>query len=286
MLLKTWLYDWLCLRSPELKPRTRESYEDLIARYIVPALGSVALEDLTGLEISHMLARISATGHSRTSEMCYVLLRCALRDLDSNPMRRVKRPAHRQVSPQAWSDEDIKVYIDALADHKHRLPLLLGVLLGLRRGEICGLRWEDIDFRRELIHIVNQRQRLSTGQIVDCSPKSATSIRSLPIPQQLLPLLRANRQLAGYLCALSPSGLDAAHRALVRRLGLPYIPLHGLRHSMATACIRHGGDMRALQDVLGHASYSTTANRYTHPDHEMLRKTIAQGTVLCYTVIQ
>ena len=286
MLLKIWLFDWLALRAPELKPRTLESYRYLCERHIIPALGEVPLQDLTALQISHMLAQISAAGHSRTSEMCFVLLRSALRELDQNPMLKVRRPAHRQISPEAWTDEQIDVYMHALRGHRHQLPLLLSLLLGLRRGEVCGLRWSDIDFREGMIHIVNQRQRLADGSLVDCSPKSISSVRSLPIPASLLPLLRSRRQIAGYVCPISPSGLDAAHRSIVRSLDLPYIPLHGLRHSMATACIRHGGDMRSLQSVLGHANYATTANRYTHPDTEMLRNAIELSTAMCYTVIQ
>lgn len=286
MTLKAWLNDWVALRSPELKPRTIESYRDLIDRHIAPAIGEIALEDLSSLEITHMLAGISAAGHSRTAEMCFVLLRSALQDLEPNPMRKVRRPAHRQKSPNAWTDEQIAVYLTAIRGHKHQLAFMLALLMGLRRGEICGLRWQDIDFRKEIIHVCNQRQRLQTGEIVDLSPKSESSVRDLPIPAPLLPLLRAQRQLAGYVCCLSPSGLDAAHRALAQKLDLPYIPLHGLRHSMATACIRHGGDMRSLQSVLGHANYATTANRYTHPDAEMLLRAIEKSSALCYTVLQ
>lgn len=286
MLLSTWLSDWLALRAAELKPRTLESYADLIHRHINPAIGAIDLGELSAVQISHMLAQISASGHTRTSEMCFVLLRSALRDLETDPMRKVRRPAHRQTSPEPWSDDQITVYMHALRGHRHELPLLLALLMGLRRGEVCGLRWQDVDFQQGVINVCNQRQRMATGAIVDCPPKSLSSVRSLPIPPSLLPLLRARRQLAGYVCTLSPSGLDAAHRAIVRRLALPYIPLHGLRHSMATACIRHGGDMRSLQSVLGHANYATTANRYTHPDMEMLRKAIAQSTALCYDVLQ
>lgn len=286
MLLKNWLDDWIILRSPKLKPRTIECYKHLIDHHINPALGNVILEDLNSVQIQHMLAQISRDGHSRSAEMCFVLLRSALRKVNPLIMADVERPAHRQVSPPAWSDADIVAYLAALKDHRHRLPLMLGLLLGLRRGEICGLRWEDIDFKQNIIHIVNQRQRLSDGQILDMSPKSMSSVRDLPIPDQLLPLLRSRRQLSGYLCNITPSGLDAAHRRLVQRLGLKYTPLHGLRHSMATACIRHGGDMRSLQSILGHASYTTTANRYTQPDIEMLRKAIEQSTALCYTVLQ
>ena len=277
-----YLSDWLALRSAELRPRTIESYRDLIDRYVLPSIGSVAVEQLHPDDIRHMLAQIAASGKSRTAELVYVMLKCALADLEPCPMRRVKRPAHVQSSPDAWSDDHIRAYLSALDGHRHGLALSLGLIMGLRRGEICGLRWSDIDFQDCTLHVANQRQRMSTGEIVDCPPKSASSVRILPIPDGLMLRLRRDRQLAGYLCSLSPSGLDAAHRALVHRLGLPYIPLHGLRHSMATACIRHGGDMRSLQSLLGHASYTTTANRYTHPDKGMLKKAIDLSAASCY----
>lgn len=286
MTVETWLNDWLSLRAAELRPRTLESYHAIINRYIIPAIGRADPNELKPDQLRHMLAEISASGKTRTAELCYVILRCASRDLDSDIMRRVRRPSHVQVSPGAWSDQDIAIYMAALADHRHGLALSLGLVLGLRRGEICGLRWGDIDFTAAEVHICNQRYRLG-GKIVDGPPKSATSDRRLPLPAPLLSRLRASRGLPGaYVCNISPSGLDAAHRALVARLGLPPIPLHGLRHSMATACIRHGGQMRALQNLLGHASYTTTANRYTHPDREMLRTAIDAAAESCYTVIQ
>lgn len=286
MQLSVWLSDWLALRAMELKPRTMDSYRELCRLHINPAIGSVELDQLTPMAISHMLAGICAEGHSRTAEMCFVLLRSALKELESSPMHKVHRPAHKQKSPKPWSDANCAVYLHAITHHKHRLPLTLAITLGLRRGEICGLRWEDIDFDSGVMHIRNQRQRLASGELIDLDPKSVSSIRDLPIPPQLLPLLKQHRQIAGYICSISPSGLDAAHRALVLRLDLPYIPLHGLRHTMATSCIRHGGDMRSLQDILGHSSYATTANRYTHPDLSMLRESIDRANTLCYNVLQ
>lgn len=286
MTLNQWLTDWLALRAHKLKPRTIESYTDLIRRYVAPAIGETPLEELRAPEVTHFLAQICAAGKTRTAELIFVMLRAALRDLEPSPMKRVPRPAHVQQSPDAWTDDQIAAYLRALDGHRQQLPLALGLMLGLRRGEICGLRWTDVSFAEREVHIVNQRQRLGTGEIVDCSPKSKTSIRTLPIPDALMPLLRAHRQLSGYLCTITPSGLDAAHRRLVGRLELPYIPLHGLRHTMATSCIRHGGQMKSLQLLLGHANYATTANRYTHPDPEMLRRALENATIPCYTVIQ
>ena len=284
MLTREYLSDWLSLRSGGLRERTIESYRSLLRLHIVPVIGEIPVEDLGPLDIRPCLARISAAGHTRTAELCYVLLSAALADLPHLPMKGVPRPAHIQRSPVPWTDDQMSAYSAALEDHPHGLALSLALVLGMRRGEICGLRWQDIDFDAGEIQIVNQRYRLDTGQIVDALPKSKSSVRPIPLPPQLLARLRQARQLAGYIDHITPSGLDHAHRALVLRLGLPPIPLHGLRHSMATSCIRHGGDMRSLQSILGHAKYATTADRYTHPDTQMLRAAIDKASMPCYTV--
>ena len=286
MTVEQWLTTWLTLRSTTLKPRSIESYEDLMRRYVVPAIGAIDLDELRPVQISALLAGIVADGHSRTAELVFVMLKAAFRELDADVMRRVPRPRHRQQTPEAWSNADMAAYMAALVGHRQQLGLTLGIVLGLRRGEICGLRWEDIDFDARLIHVCNQRMRLATGEIIDAPPKSLTSDRYLPIPADLLTLLRSRRQLAGYLCPITPSALDAAHRRLVRRLQLPYIPLHGLRHSMATACIRNGGQMKSLQLLMGHANYATTANKYTHPDREMLQTALDCAARACYTVLR
>lgn len=286
MTVQTWLTDWLTLRSADLKPRTKEQYFDLITRYIVPEIGEIQAEALRPEHLRHLFAKVAATGHTRTSELLYVLCRCAFADLEQLDFRKIRRPAHQQKTPAAWSDAHMVKYLTALKDHRHSLALKLALMIGLRRGEICGLRWRDIDFDAEEINIINQRIRLATGQLIDAPPKSATSARTIPVPAPLMADLRAARGLpSAYVCRLTPSGLDQAHRALVRRLDLPYIPLHGLRHSMATSCIRHGGEMRSLQQLLGHANYATTANRYTHPDKLMLQKAVDAASLFCYTVI-
>lgn len=285
MTIKVYIQDWLDLRTGEIKPRTRDQYQDLLDRYIAPAFGETDVTNLSENDIRHLLATTCAAGHTRTAELLYVMLHAALRELDSLNWNRIRRPRHQQHTPEAWTDAEIAQYMQALQTHPHGLALSLGLVLGLRRGEICGLRWGDIDFEAAEVHIVNQRVKLANGQIIDCTPKSPTSVRTIPIPPELMADLRKARgHPSAYLCTLTPSGLDGAHRRLVKSLSVPYIPLHGLRHSFATACLRHDGKMRSLQAIMGHSSYTTTANRYTHPDREMLRKAIDAARRSCYTV--
>ena len=240
MQLSVWLSDWLALRSQELKPRTLDSYRELCRLHIIPAIGAVELDQLTPMAITHMLAGICAEGHSRTAEMCFVLLRSALKDLEPSPMHKVHRPAHKQRSPKPWSDADCAVYLRALLGHKHQLALTLALLLGLRRGEVCGLRWEDIDFKEGVIHIRNQRQRLASGALVDLTPKSESSIRDLPIPETLQKLLRAHRQLSGYFARFHLRGWMRPTGSLCSALDCPTYryTVYGTpwpRHASATA---------------------------------------------------
>jgi integrase len=271
--------------ASEIKARTVDSYTDLINRLITPALGSVELETLTSDDIRHLLAWIIEAGHERTAELVYVLLHAALMDRLPLALQGIKRPRHRQNSPKPWSDEQIKQYVAACRQHKRGLAFSLAIMLGMRRGEICGLRWRDIDWSYKEIHICNQRVRLASGALVDCSPKSESSVRTIPIPAALLPRLRAERGLPdAYVCPITPSGLSHAHAKLVKQLGLPHIGLHGLRHSFATSSAKHCGDIRSLQGILGHSSYAVTANIYLHPDHDMLSRAIDTPVNLWYNV--
>lgn len=279
MLVSTYLSDWLALRSGGLRPRTVDSYSSLIRLHICPSLGHLDCSELSPDLIRSHLASIAATGHTRTSELVYVLLSAALVDLPSRPMIGVQRPSHIQHTPDAWSDGQIAVYVAALPDHPHGVALGLAILCGLRRGEVCGLRWCDVDMADRMLYIRNQRYRLDSGQIVDGPPKSRSSVRAVPIPDELMVWLRRRRGVAGYVDPITPNGLDRAHRALTARLSLPPIPLHGLRHSMATACVRHGGDLRSLQSIMGHGSFAITMDRYTHPDHDMLRAAVNLASV-------
>ena len=280
------LTDWLTLRSPELKPRTVDSYRDMIERIIVPMIGSTNAEELTADAVRHLLASIVAEGHERTAEMVYTLLNCAFAELDHNPMSKIRRPKHRQKHPSPWSDEQITCYVAACQAHPHGLALCLAVCCGLRRGEICGLRWKDVDWDAQELDICNQRVTLANGQTVDCAPKSDSSFRRVPVPSELLPRFKREKgHPEAYVCCLTPSGLSQAHSKLVRRLGLPKLGIHGLRHSFATSSMRNNGDARALQAVLGHSSYAVTMNIYTHPDHAMKSRAIDSACAVWYTVL-
>ncbi len=286
MTLGEWMDQWVTMRSAILRPRTIDSYRSLLRLYIDPAIGRRKLKRVKPEHIQAMLSAICADGKTRSAELCFVLLSAALTDavrcrrLDVSPMVGVQRPKHIQRRPDAWTPEEIRQYLAAIRDDPYIVAWMLALCCGLRRGEICGLRWEDVDYRQHILRIRNQRQKLADGRLIDQPPKSLAGVRDVPVPDPLMQVLRDRARIGGYVVPLSPGSLDAAHRRVVARAGLRYIPLHGLRHTMATNALRGGASMRALSDVLGHSDPSITARVYTHPDLDMLR-CVVDAAVRC-----
>lgn len=281
MTLEAFLKEWVLLRSAGIRPRTVESYESLIRLHIGPAIGDRKLTKLKSRHIAAMLKSIVDDGHARTAQLCYALLRAAFRSavvdrrIERSPIEAVKRPKHRTKRGKAWSMAQTRAYVAAIHGHKHQLAWLLAVGMGLRRGEICGLRWSDVDLRARVIHVHNQRVRLADGRLIDQPPKSDAGTRDLPMPKPIYEAFRRAFQWGdGYVVPITPSALDAAHRTLLRRLDLPYIRLHDLRHTMATNAVRNGAAIRVLADVLGHSDPAVTARFYTHTDAEMMIDTV------------
>ena len=274
--LGQWLEQWLKMRSVQLRPRTIEQYERLIRIHAAPIAGK-KLKKVDSEDIQELLAEICESGKSRTAEQLYVLFCTAfkqaalLKRIKDNPMLGVIRPAHKAKIHAVWSPEEQRAVMRAIRNDPHRLEILLGLLCGLRRGEICGLKWADVDLGEGILHIRSQRQRLNDGRLVDVPPKSDAGRRDIPIPRELRPILAARAAIGGYVTTLTPEGLRIALERAERRAGVKHIGLHGLRHTMATNAVRGGVSLRLVQNLLGHTSYTLTARVYTHPDLEMLR---------------
>lgn len=276
-----YLKQWLLQKCDKchLSPRTVDCYSSIIRLHLAPAIGDLPVASLTGDLIAAMLQQLQLR-KPRTAQLAFAVLQAALAAaeeqglVDRSPMFHIAAPAHQPAPMQVWSDQQIGVYLAAALEHRHAAAWLMALQCGMRRGEIVGLRWSDVDPVNRILHITNQRQRLDDGRIVDLPPKSRSGIRHIPYNSLLADAFAALRQSSPYVVPLTPSGLDQAHSRLLAQLSLPYIHLHGLRHTMATAAIRHGASMRALQMILGHSDISTTSRIYTHPDLSMLRAVI------------
>lgn len=292
MTVEEWLTAYLGLRAPELAPRTLEQYTDLATRYIVPALGAIPLEDLRPLAIAQLLAPISAQ-HPRTAQLVHRLLSTALRCavayglIAASPAAAVAAPRHRRADPR-WLDADTaRALLTRTIGSRWHIAWSLALCLGLRRGELAGLRWGDVDLDKRLL-TVSQQIQLIGGRIVTGPPKSDAGLRSLPLPPSLAAELamwrRAQRAPIGadsYVLSchadggpVTPAAIGRALARDMRRAGLEPINLHGLRHTMATMAVAQGVHLRVLQGLLGHANISITADTYSHILPSALRNAV------------
>lgn len=292
MTVEEWMTAYLALRAPDLAPRTLEQYQDLTTRYIVPAIGAIPLEDLRPLAIAQLLAPISAQ-HPRSAQLVHRLLSTALRCavayglIEVSPVAAVAAPRHRRADPR-WLDADTaRALLTRTVGSRWHIAWSLALCLGLRRGELAGLRWGDIDLDKRLL-TVSQQVQIVGGRIVTGPPKSDAGLRSLPLPASLSAELamwrRAQRAPIGpdsYVLSCHADGGPvtpaAIGRALARdmeRAGLEPINLHGLRHTMATMAVAQGVHLRVLQELLGHASINITADTYSHILPSALRNAV------------
>ena len=162
--------------------------------------------------------------------------------------------------------------------------ILLSLGMGLRIGELCGLKWEDVDFQHKILHIRRTVQRITSAngnrktKIVISTPKSATSFRDLAIPDYLMEYFRTFRNEADFFILsafdkpVEPRTMQYRYKKILQAADIENHNYHKLRHTFATNCAEHGFDVKTLSIILGHSTVNLTLNRYVHPDHTHERK--------------
>lgn len=271
---------WISRREINLAASTVSGYRRLNRKYIEPT--EAGHTDLEMLEEDHMidlLRPLLVAGHTRQAQILQVLLGAVLKDAVAhrlirwNPMACVDHVKHKG-SFTAWLTVDqAKTLLRSSRDSHDPwyCAWLLMICCGLRRGEMLGLQWADIDETRGMLHIVRQRIRVDK-QIIECRPKTLAGIRDIYLDELLLRELRLQERKGKYILdGKTPDGLADALDAAISRAHVPRVTPHGLRHSMASAAAASGVDIKTLQALMGHAHFSTTADIYAHVDQNVGR---------------
>lgn len=176
------------------------------------------------------------------------------------------------------------------APSSQNIGILLALYTGMRIGEICALRWGDIDLLHHTITVTSTVERiyncdnLHTEKLIS-SPKTVRSNREIPIAHALRPILRAMRSddplifvVGGGTTPKEPRNYRDYFTRMLARLGIPKIVFHGLRHTFATRCIESRCDYKTVSAILGHSNVSTTLNLYVHPDLDQKKRCMARMT--------
>ena len=169
------------------------------------------------------------------------------------------------------------------------LGIYICLSTGMRIGEVCALKWSDIDLGTETIHVNRTIERIyiiegdkRRTELVIGTPKTKNSIREIPVSKELMKLIRPLKKLMNddYFVITNeakptePRTYRNYYKQLLKQLGIPDLKFHGLRHSFATRCIESQCDYKTVSVILGHANISTTLNLYVHPNMDQKKKCI------------
>lgn len=321
-----WFPDWLekyC--KPKLKQSTYVSYRSYVEQRIVPVMGHLKLLELNVDILQRFFNEQHAHGNKKTGgelspktvRNIYLCMHAGLEQAVKNELL-MKNHLNGVVLPRVEENEMrvltkqeyVALMKEAMqSNDRYTLGVLLSLKTGMRIGEVCGLRWKDIDVYEGIIHI---RQTLQRQEVVERSkdgpkteivigpPKSKKSRRNLPLPESLIPYLKAQRKAQkkdalaaedayldkGYVlmnelgCYIEPRTLQDTFQKLRRQAEIDEANFHSLRHTFATRAIENGMDVKTLSDLLGHEDVSTTMNRYAHSLDEHKRKAMKSMDML------
>ncbi len=305
--IKKWLEQTV---KPNAKQRSYESFSTISRLHIYPVIGRVRLDRLTPQHIANLLdlKRQPVKGEEQKqdpapglSPQSLVNIRTVLRSalaqavkwglVARNVATLVDAPRVPRPKVHTLNADEARKLLDIAKGSRFEAILALALTLGMRRGEILGLRWADVDFEHGVIRISQAVQRLATGLTIT-EVKTERSRRVLAIPESIARVLRLRRArqaqerlLAGLqwkdtgLCFTAPNGgpvepitLHRAYKVLLTAANLPAaVRFHDLRHSAASLLLASGVHLRAIMELLGHSSISLTANTYSHVQPAMMR---------------
>ena len=287
---------WFESILPRVKESTGNKYRNLLMLHINPVFGDVPLDRLSreclekGCNEYLIHGGKSGTGLSpKTVSDIMTIVRSILRFAAQNGTQplcdgmsvRIKRET-KPLRVLSRAEQDRLCAYASSNLTPYNLGILICLFTGIRIGELCALRWEDISLEDQILSVRHTLQRVQSpssdgakSRIIVTPPKSSCSVRSIPIPADLAALLRDyQRSDIGYcltnneLRYIDPRTMQNRFKQALMLSGVAEANFHALRHTFATRCVELGFDVKSLSEILGHSSVSITMNRYVHPSME------------------
>ena len=292
---------WLESINPYIKESSYIKYTNLLNSYILPCFKSISISSISRNDVITFCNELQYTGGKKGTGLSSKTVNCVISvlknifkyatqcenvtvaDIDKITIKQSSQKPLRILSIQ----EQQKIHDYLLKD---LTPVNLGILLclhtGIRIGEVCALQWNDIYFEEQCLYIHKTMQRIQSTKdmgsktcILVSKPKSESSIRRIPIPENLFHLLKKlEKAECAYILTgqqnkfLEPRTLQYRFKSILKSCGINDANFHSLRHTFATRCIELGFDIKSLSEILGHASVNITLNKYVHPSMELKQK--------------
>ncbi|GAA5611579.1 site-specific integrase [Streptomyces platensis] len=298
--LSEWLPYWLeQYVEPRRKLSTFDKYESHVRLYLVPLLGTKRLESLSVADVRRFITRVQNAQTAATAKEAHRVLRTALTAavreelITRNVASLVEPPRVKQREIHPWTLDETLAFLEAARRDPLYAAFVLAVAMGLRRGELVGLRWSDVDLDNRVLHVRQQTQR-RRGTLYDDDPKSRRS-RVVPMPALCIAPLRWHRlrqreafaqsgfawSETGYVFAtrngrpVEPRNVYRSFTRVAAGADLRVVRLHDARHGCATLLTAAGVAPRVIMEILGHSQISITMDVYTHVVHDTQREAIS-----------
>jgi integrase len=295
-----WLYAWLHdYKKMELRPTTWEGYRIQANTHIIPAIGQIGIQELRPEHLQKLYNEKLESGLSSRSvryihTTIYGALKQAVRNqlIPRNVAEAITLPKHEKSQARALTIKEQSDLLIALqADHRLGAAFIVLMATGLRRGELLGLRWRNIDFDNKHL-TVEENLVWINGATLYQPPKTARSRERVPLIRPVIEALKAHREK---MLAEGNYGKDKP--VFCTKVGTPYIPrnfnrkfeelrekagiskdvtVHSLRHTFATRLLERGVAMKEVQELLRHEVMATTADIYSHVSEELKREAISK----------
>lgn len=290
---KVWMENYV---KPNCTAYVIKNYQSNIKNWIIPELGNYKLRDISPLVLDGFInmlkkARTKYTYRQNdklsngTIEKIYENVRTMITlaykkgIINQNPCDRVSLNLKKNTKEKVhfWSVEDYKKVLSMLEkvpDQNKAFVVEFALKTGLRRSEMFGISWGDIDFKNGTISVNKTRQKVN-GKMTICPCKTASSVRVITVPQSIIEKLKALRKDSNTMYIFENIDYDnitSWYRGWIRQNDLPYIRFHDLRHTHASLLLYKGIDIKTISERLGHSNIGTTMNIYTHVMKELDKK--------------
>jgi integrase len=301
--VREYFAEWLPAVEPTLRPSTARKYSDAARLHIVENIGNVRLSKLTPGDIQGLYSNRLAAGLSPTTvHHLHAILHRALDQavkwgyVMRNVADAVDPPRRNKPEMRVWSREEATRVLQVAAGDEYEALWYLALTTGMRRGELLGLRWSDVDLDARTLSVARTLSRGKTSRLEVGEPKTAAGRRRVALPAAAVLRLRRHqtRQKSVWLEVgpayadrnlvfatpdgrpIHPNTLARGFTRLVNRAEVGKIRFHDLRHTSATLLLASGEHPKVVQERLGHASISETLDRYSHVSADMQQRAAAR----------
>lgn len=293
---------WLTSVKLRVKESSYTSYKNIVLKHILPFLGGEYMTHMTTTRINNYIhyklnhGRLNGKGGLSAKSVRDIMT--VYRSIESYVAREYDirqtnftMPKTEKKQTEVLTNAERK-RLEAYLLHNMNdtnFSVLLCLFTGLRIGELCGLKWSDIDLINETISVQRTVQRINLhgkSEVIVGSPKSKTSIRIVPIPSFISDILKERRKngevfiISGKCKPVEPRTMQNRFKSILKTCGIRNVNFHILRHTYATVCIENGFDPKTLSELLGHADASITLNRYVHSSMQMKKNYVSRLSLM------